>query len=126
MVTRWGVEAYVNSPVEKGKEGECMLNFDIKIISHLHNKWQTHTHRSKFEYYCKHVNPRYWENYKTSHPAAQAHICTPMPYMARKAITLMRTRSHMLKIETGGWLKIDATKRICTSCNMQAIEVKLM
>ena len=45
-----------------------------------------------------------------------------MPYMARKAITLMRTRSHMLKIETGGWLKIDATKRICTSCNMQAIE----
>ena len=28
----------------------------------------------------------------------------------------------MLKIETGGWLKMDAKERICTSCNMQAIE----
>ena len=45
-----------------------------------------------------------------------------MPYMARRAITLMRTRSHRLKIETGGWLKIDATKRLCKSCNMQVIE----
>ena len=45
--TRWGVEAYVDSPVEKGKEGEYMLNFDIKIINHLRHKWQTHAHRSK-------------------------------------------------------------------------------
>ena len=80
------------------------------------------THRSKYEYYSKHVNPQYWESYKTSQSEAQEHIRIPMPHMARRAITLMRTRSHMLKIETGGWLKIDANKRICTSCNMQAIE----
>ena len=120
--TRWGVEAYVNLPIKKGKEEECMLNFDIKILNHLHHLWQTHAHQSKFEYYYKHVNPRYWENYKMSQPEAQVHICTPMTYMARKAITRMRTQSHMLKIEIGGRLKIDATKRICTSCTMQAIE----
>lgn len=54
-----------------------------------------------------------------SQPEAQPHI---MPHMARRAISLMLTRSHMLKVETGGWLKIDAHKRTCISCNMQAIE----
>ena len=93
--TRWGVEAYVDLPIEKGKEEECMLNFDIKILNYLHHKWQKNVHRCKFEYDCKHVNPRYWENYQTSHPEVQAHICTPMPYMARKAITLMRTQSSV-------------------------------
>ena len=45
-----------------------------------------------------------------------------MPHMARRAITLMRIRSHMLKIETGVRLKTDANKRICNSCSMQEIE----
>lgn len=119
---KWNVEAYVDMPIEEGKEGECMLNFDIAILDSLHTKWRTTTHRSKFEYYCKHVNPKYWEIYRTNLMEAQTHIRTPMPHMARRAISLMRTRSHMLKIETEGWLKIDASKRICTSCTMQAPE----
>ena len=112
----------MDMPFEQGKEGECMLNFDIAILDSLHTKWRTTPHRSKFEYYCKHVNTKYWEIYRTSLMEAQAHIRTPMPHMARKAISLMRTRSHMLKIETDGWLKIDASKRICTACTMQAPE----
>mgnify|MGYP006999767929 CR=1 FL=1 len=52
----------------------------------------------------------------------QVHIRTPMSHRARRAITLMRTRSHMLKIETGGWLKMDASRRICTQCDMNAQE----
>lgn len=119
---KWNVEAYADMPIVKGKEGECMLNFEIALRDCLHNKWRTTTHRSKFEYYCKHINTKYWELYRTSKPEAQVHIQTPMPHMARKAITLMRTRSHLLKIETGGWLKIDAQKRICTSCTMRALE----
>ncbi len=119
---KWNVEAYVDMPIDKGKEGEHMLNFDIAILDALHIKWQTTIHRSKFDYYCKYVNTKYWEHYKTSQPEAQVHIRTPMPHMARRAISLMRTRSHMLKVETGGWLKIDAQKRTCKFCDMQAIE----
>ena len=96
------MKKYVCTPIDKGKEGEYMLTFDIAILDALHTKWQTTTHRSKFDYYCKSVNTKYWEQYKMSQPEAQAHICTPMPHMARRAISLMRTRSHMLKIETGG------------------------
>ena len=70
--------------------------------------------RSKFDYYCKHANTNYWETFKTSLMEAQDHIQTPMPHKARRAISLMRTRSHMLKIETDGWLKTDASKKICT------------
>ena len=119
---KWNVEAYVDMQIHEGKEGEHMLNFDIAILDALHTKWKMTIHRSKFEYYCKHVNTQYWEHYKTSQPEAQIHIRTPMPHMARRAISLMRTRSHILKVETGGWLKIDAQKRICNFCDMQAIE----
>lgn len=119
---KWNVETYVDMPIEEGKEGEYMLNFDMALLDCLHTKWRTTQHRSKFEYYCKHVNPQYWEGYRANPMEAQAHIRTPMPHMARRAISLMRTRSHMLKIETEGWLKIDASKRTCTSCTMQAPE----
>ncbi|MCO5555049.1 hypothetical protein L7F22_008589 [Adiantum nelumboides] len=108
--------------IEQGKEHEYMLNFDIAILQSLHEKWQNAMHRSKWEYYCKHINPKYWDNYKVSKPEAQPHVSTPMPYKARHAITMMRMRSHMLKIETGSWLKMDRNQRKCTACSMQAIE----
>ena len=53
---------------------------------------------------------------------AQQHIQTHIPHTARRAISLMRTRSHMLKVEPGGWLKIDAQQRTCGFCDVQAIE----
>ena len=117
--TKWNVETYIDMPIDAGKQGECLLNFDIALLDQKSGK---RLHHSKYESYCKHVNPRYWEAYETSQPEAQAHIRIPMPHMARRAITLMRTRSHMLKIETGGWLKTDAQKRTCMFCNMQASE----
>ena len=97
-----------------------MLNFELTALDSLRNKWKTTTHRSKFEYYCKHVHTKYWEAYKMSE--TQVHIRPPMCHRARRAITMMRTRSHKLKMETGGWLKIDASQRECTQCSLQKIE----
>ena len=34
----------------------------------------------------------------------------------------MRTRSHMLKIQVGGWLQISTPQRLCKFCPMKAIE----
>ena len=90
--------------IEEGTKKEHALNFDIKLLEALHNKWWHAVHRSKFEYYCKHINTRYWEEYKIGKPEAQAHIKTPMSHRACLGLTLMCTRSHILKIETGGWL----------------------
>ena len=56
---KWNVEAYLDKPVVQGKEGKYMLNFDIAILESVHTKWQTIPHRSKFDYYCKHVNTTY-------------------------------------------------------------------
>ena len=117
---RWNVEAYVDMPIEAGKEGDSLLNFELTALNSLHNKWKTAPHKSKFEYYCKHIHTKYWETYKMSE--TQIHIRTAMCHRARRAITMMRTRSHMLKMETGGWLKIDASKRECTQCSLQRPE----
>ena len=83
---KWNVEAYIDMLIDKGKEGEYMLNFDIVILDCLHTKWRTTTHWSKFEYDRKHVNTRYWEIYNTSQPEVEVHIRTPMPHMARSHI----------------------------------------
>ncbi|MCO5607655.1 hypothetical protein L7F22_061853 [Adiantum nelumboides] len=61
---RWNVEEYVDMPIEVGKEGDYMLNFELAALDNLHNKWMTATHRSKFEYYCKHIHTKNWESYK--------------------------------------------------------------
>lgn len=119
---RWNVQEYVDMQIEQGKTHEYMLKFDIALLQSLHEKWQNTMHRSKWEYYCKYINPKYWDNYKAPKPEAQPHISTPMPYKARHAITMMRMRSHMLKIETGSWLKMDRNQRKCNTCSMQAIE----
>ncbi|MCO5577182.1 hypothetical protein L7F22_031006 [Adiantum nelumboides] len=96
----------------------------MAILDALHMKWQIALHKSKFEYYCKYINKEYWKQYMTCVPQAQAHIRTPMPRNARRAITLMRTRSHMLKIEIGGWQQIDAKKRTCNVCDMKRPETE--
>ena len=107
--------------LETGKEHEYELNFELQLLEALHNKWRSAVHRSKFEYYCMHIDTHCWERYK-SDKVAQTLIATPMSHKARRAITMMRTRSHMLKIETGGWLKIDVGMRKCSHCSMGAIE----
>ena len=119
---KWNVREHVDMHLEQGEEGECMLKFDMALLHSLHLKWKNTPHRSKWEYYCKNVNSKYWDAFSVNKPEAQSHICTPMPYKARHAITMMRTRSHMLKIETGGWLKMDKMQRTCTHCSMQALE----
>ena len=87
-------------PIKEGTKHKHMLNFDTILLESLHTKWKNAIHQSKFEYCCKHINTKYWENYKALKPNAQAHIMTPMSHWACQAITLMRTSSHMLKIET--------------------------
>lgn len=118
---KWNVEVYVDMQLEEGKTHEYELNFELQLLEALHNKWRSAAHKSKFEYYCMHIDTQYWERYRRD-KAAQIHITTPMSHRARRAITMMRTRSHMLKIETGGWLNVDAAMRKCTQCNMEAIE----
>ncbi|MCO5609021.1 hypothetical protein L7F22_063241 [Adiantum nelumboides] len=118
--SKWNVGAHVDMHVEAGTEHEHELNFELQLLEALHNKWKNAMHKSKFEYYCKHINARYWEEYKIGE--TQIHIRTPMSYRARRAITLMRTRSHMLKSEIGGWLNIDANMRRCTQCNLNSLE----
>ena len=53
-------------------------------------------------------------------PNAQAHIMIPMSHWACQTITLMHTRSHILKIEMGGWWDIDVNKRTCNQCDINA------
>ncbi|MCO5579547.1 hypothetical protein L7F22_033404 [Adiantum nelumboides] len=122
--TKWKVEGFLTTHTQEGEEAEHALKFDMAILDALHMKWQTALHKSKFEYYCKYINKEYWKQYMTCVPEAQAHIRTPMPRNARRAITLMRTRSHMLKIETGGWQQIDAKKRTCNVCDMKRPETE--
>lgn len=69
---RWHVETYVDMPIEVGKEGDTLLNFELTALDSVHNKWKTAPHRSKFEYYCKHIHTKYWETYKISE--TQSHI----------------------------------------------------
>ena len=40
----------------------------------------------------------------------------------RRAITKIRTSSHMLKIETGRWNNISQALRICENCTLEEIE----
>ena len=35
---KWNVEAYMDKPIVQGKEGECMLKFNIAILESLHTK----------------------------------------------------------------------------------------
>ena len=114
--SRWNVGDYVDMRIEEGTEHEHGLNFDICILEALHTKWKTAVHRSKFEYYGKHINTSYWETYKTGD--TQMHIKTPMSHRARRSITLMRTRSYML----GGWLNIQENRRTCTQCKLNKVE----
>ena len=108
--------------IHEGKEADCELNFEIAIIDALHAKWETATHRSKFEYYCNYINRQYWEAYKMRLSEAQAHIRTPMPQRVHRAITLMHMRSHILRIETGGWPHVNEKKRLCTTCDINKLE----
>ncbi|MCO5574127.1 hypothetical protein L7F22_027906 [Adiantum nelumboides] len=119
---KWKVDKYVTVQIPKGGEADVMLNFDIDILDALNEKWKSAMHKSKFVYYGKYINPLYWEKYMVSLPLAQTHIRTPMLWRARRAITQMRTRSHMLRIETGGWQHIDEKKRICHNCDMGKTE----
>ena len=109
---KWNVEAFVDLPIEEGTKHEHMLNFKIMLLESLHNA----IHRVLLQAY-KH---KILENYKALKPKAQAHIMTPMSHRALQAITLMRIWSHMLKIETRGWLNIDVNKRTCNQCDMNA------
>ena len=120
--TKWGAEAFIDMQIIKERENAHMWDFETAILNALHAGWQSAMHKSKFDYYCQKVNKAYWTQYVVEKPESQVHIRTPMPYTARRAISLMRTRSHTLKIETGCWLKINAKERICKSCNMNAIE----
>lgn len=120
--TKWRVEKFMDMQIIKGKETAYMLDFETTLLNTLHAGWKSAIHKSKFDYYCQRVNKSYWTQYIAQTPAAQVHIRTPMPYKARRAISIMRTRSHVLKIETGGWLKLNASERVCKFCNMNAIE----
>lgn len=122
--TKWNVEEFLTMHIQEGEKAEQELKFGIAVLDTLHMKWKTAVHKSKFEYYCKYINKEYWKQYTTCDPDAQVHIKTPMPRNARRAITLMRTRSHMLKIETGGWQQIDAKKRTCNVCDMERAETE--
>ena len=99
--TKQGAEAFIDMQIIKGRENAHILNFETTILNALHAGWQSAMHKSKFDYYCQKVNKVYWTQYALEKPEAQVHICTPMPYTARRAISLMCTRSHTFKIETG-------------------------
>ena len=40
----------------------------------------------------------------------------------RKAMSKLRTSSHLLKIETGRWTNIARDNRICTQCGQNTVE----
>ena len=40
----------------------------------------------------------------------------------RKAISKLRTSSHLLKIEKGRWTNIARENRICTRCRQNTVE----
>ena len=68
-----------------------------RFVESLRMKWED-AKRTKLEYYIANVNLECWSQYK-----ARAYLITNMSSNARRALTLLHTRSHKLGIEVASW-----------------------
>ena len=89
----------------------------------LRMKWED-AKRTKLEYYIANVNPECWSQYKArmSIDCIQTYLITNMSSNARRALTLLRTRSHKLGIEVASWYQNVTNLRACKICNEGMVE----
>ena len=76
------------------------------------------------EYYIANVNPECWSQYKARMPIdrIQPYLITNMSSNARRALTLLRTRSHKLGIEIASWYQNVTNLKTCKVCNQGMVE----
>ena len=80
--------------------------------------------RTKIEYYIANVNPECWSQYKAVMPIdrIQPYLITNMSSNARRALTLLRTRSHKLGIEIASSYQNVTNLKACKVYAMNAWE----
>lgn len=115
---RWEVASYLGE-MPRAKEERT---FNAALLEALHRKWQSAEIRTKYEYYCQHINPNYWATYSQKENHAQKYISTPISLRARRSIALIRTRSHSLEVERRAWEGVSREQRFCRLCNLGEVE----
>ena len=70
------------------------------------------------------VNPECWCQYKARMPIdrIQPYLITNMSSNARRALTLLCTRSHKLGIEVASWYQNVTNLKTCKVCNGGMVE----
>lgn len=117
---RWKVTSYLE--MSSGEMDEKA--FHKALLGVLQQKWQSAEKRAKYEYYCTHINPIYWDTYSQEEENAQKYITMPIPANARRSIALIRTRSHTLEVEKGAWGNVSREQRFCKLCDQGQVETE--
>ena len=94
-----------------------------RLVESLRMKWED-AKRTKLEYYIANVNPECWSQYKARVPIdrIQPYLITNMSSNARRALTLLRTRSPKLGIEVASWYQNVTNLKTCKVCNEGMVE----
>ena len=94
-----------------------------RLVESLRMKWED-AKRTKLEYYIVNVNPECWSQYKArmSIDRIQPYLITNMSSNARRALTLLCTRSHKLGIEVASWYQNVTNLKTCKVCNEGMVE----
>ena len=79
---------------------------------------------TKLEYYIANVNLECWSQYKTRMPIdrIQPYLIINMSSNARRALTLLRTRSHEFGIEVASWYQNITNLKTCKVCSEGIVE----
>ena len=77
-----------------------VVKIEERWMESLRKKWED-AKRTNLEYYISNINLECWSQYKARIPVdnIQPYLITNMSSNARRALTLLRTRSHKLGIE---------------------------
>ena len=89
----------------------------------LRKKWEV-AKRTKLEYYTANFNPECWSKYKARTPIdrIQPYLITNISSNARRALTLLCTRSHKLDIEIASWYQNLPNLKTYKVCNEGMVE----
>ena len=86
-------------------------NIDRTFLDEWYNKRQEYT-SGKLETYCK----------LNTHFGCEKDINEIRNFNHRRSITRLRISAHILKIETGRYIKLDRSERLCDKCSAGAVE----
>ena len=94
-----------------------------RLVESLRMKWED-AKRTMLEYCFPNINPECWSQNNARMPIEriQPYLITNMSSNARRALTLLRTRSHKLGIEAASWYQNVMNLKTCKVCNEGMVE----